>query len=94
MSSSSSRSSYRNPRPGPNKIPKIQLKIKCCRQPGAGNKTAKTPMSPRKAGRHRPHPVGPVMAVAVNPGCQVREKSGWLYPTIQIPSGTVRSTGG
>ncbi len=49
VSSSSSRSTYRDPRP------KVQLKIKRCRQPGAGNKTAKTPTSPRKAGRHR-HP--------------------------------------
>ncbi len=53
MSSSSSRSSYRNPRPGPSKMPKIQLKIKCCQQPGAGNKTAKASTSPRKAGHHR-----------------------------------------
>ena len=48
-SSSSSRSIYHNPRPGPSKMPKIQLKIKRCQQPGAGNKTAKTPTSPRKA---------------------------------------------
>ncbi len=34
-------------------MPKIQLKIKRCQSPGAGNKTAKTPTSPRKAGRHR-----------------------------------------
>ncbi len=38
---------------GPSKMPKIQLKIKRCQQPGAGNKTAKTSTSPRKAGRHR-----------------------------------------
>ncbi len=53
MSSSSSRSSYHNPRPGPSKMPKIQLKIKCCQQLGAGNKTAKASTSPHKAGRHR-----------------------------------------
>ena len=52
-SSSSSRSTYRNPRPGPSKMPKIQLKIKRCQQPGAGNKTAKMSTCPRKAGRHR-----------------------------------------
>ncbi len=53
VSSSSSRSSFRNPRPGPSKMPKIQLRIKRCQQPGAGNKRAKTTTSPRKAGRHR-----------------------------------------
>ncbi len=52
-SSTSSRSVYRNPRPGPSKMPKVQLKIKSCRQPGAGNKAAKVSTSPRKAGRHR-----------------------------------------
>ena len=34
-------------------MPKVQLKIKRCKQPGAGNKAAKTPTSPRKAGHHR-----------------------------------------
>ncbi len=34
-------------------MPKIQLRIKRCQQPGAGNKTAKKSTSPRKAGRHR-----------------------------------------
>ncbi len=53
VSSSSSRSSYRIPRPGPSKMPKIQLKIKRCQQPGVGNKTAKASTSPRKAGHHR-----------------------------------------
>ncbi len=54
-SSSSSRSTFRSPQPGPSKMPRIQLKIKRCQQPGAGNKTAKTTTSPHKAGRHR-HP--------------------------------------
>ncbi len=53
VSSSSSWSSFHNPRPGPSKMTKIQLKIKRCQPPGAGNKTAKTTTSPRKAGRHR-----------------------------------------
>ena len=53
VSSSSSRSSYCNPQPGPSKMPNIQLKIKRCQQPGVGNKTAKTSTSPRKAGRCR-----------------------------------------
>ncbi len=52
-SSSSSRSTFRDSRPGPSKMPKIQLKLKRCQQPGARNRTAKTTMSPRKAGRHR-----------------------------------------
>ncbi len=52
-SSTSSRSCYRNPQPGPSKMLKIHLKLKCCQQPGAGNKTAKASTSPRKAGRHR-----------------------------------------
>ncbi len=52
-SSSSSRSTFRSPQPGPSKMPRIQLKIKRCQQPGAGNKMAKTTTSPRKAGRHR-----------------------------------------
>ncbi len=34
-------------------MPKIQLKIKRCQQPGTGNKTAKAATSPCKAGRHR-----------------------------------------
>ena len=53
VSSSSSRSTYCNPQPGPSKMPKVQLKIKCYQQPGAGNKTAKASTSPCKAGRHR-----------------------------------------
>ncbi len=53
VSSNSSRSTYRDPRPGPSKMPKVQLKIKHCRQPGVGNKTAKTSTYSRKAGRHR-----------------------------------------
>ncbi len=48
-----SRSTPCNLQPGPSKMPKIQLKIKRCRLPGAGNKTARTSTSPRKAGRHR-----------------------------------------
>ncbi len=53
VSSSSSQSSYRNPRPGPSKMPKIQLNIKRCQPPGTGNKTVKMSTSPHKAGRHR-----------------------------------------
>ncbi len=52
-SSCSSRSTFHDSRPGPSKMPKIQLKLKRCQQPGAGNKKPKTTTSPRKAGRHR-----------------------------------------
>ncbi len=52
-SSSSSRSTFRDSRPGPSKMPKIQLKLKHCQQPRAGNKKPKTTTSPRKAGHHR-----------------------------------------
>ncbi len=34
-------------------MPKIQLKLKRCQQPGTGNKKPKTTTSPHKAGRHR-----------------------------------------
>ncbi len=77
VSSSSSRSTYRIPRPGPSKMPKIQLKIKRCQQPGAGNKTSKMSTSPARLviiDTLPPHLVGLVMAVVANPGCQTKEK--------------------
>ena len=79
VSSSSSRSSFRNPRPGPSKMPKIQLRIKHCQQPGAGNKTAKTTTSPRKAGRHRRPSTasnGPTTAAVASPEYPARGRSG------------------
>ncbi len=82
VSSSSSRSSYRNPRPGPSKMPKIQLKIKHCQQPRAGNKTAKTSTSPRKAGRHR-RPSTASNGPKDGSGCQPRVSSqGEVWVTV------------
>ncbi len=85
VSSGSSRSTYRNPRPGPSKMLKIQLKIKRCQQPGAGNKTAMMATSPRKAGRQCPSTTssGP----SDGSGCQP-QVSGQGEVRVTVPSDT------
>ncbi len=80
VSSNSSRSSYRNPRPGLSKMPRIQLKIKHLkikREQGTRRpRHPRLPVRPVVIDVPRPRLVGRVMAVVVSLECPAREKSG------------------
>ena len=52
-------------------MPKVQLKVRRCKPSGAGNKTAKTPTSPCKAGRRR-RPSTASSGPLDDSGCQPR----------------------